>query len=194
MGFFSGVRRRIKKLIPKEVRPFIPYAAAMIPGMGPFAAMATKNPMMYKAIMAGGSKFLSDDEAGIKDVLRTSAFAAAPDALNKFGGPTGPYDKGIMGTLRKGAATIGQKAAASPYKTAAALGSVDAGIKAAELNEDALERYNREMAERGITDRKDRRARIQGTQQSEMISQRKNDTPPKDFEQQEIGMDDFMPK
>jgi len=45
-----------------------------------------------------------------------------------------------------------------------------------------------------IEDRKDRRARIQGTQQSEMISQRKNDTPPKDFEQQEIGMDDFMPQ
>jgi len=44
-----------------------------------------------------------------------------------------------------------------------------------------------------IEDRKDRRARIQGTQQSEMISQRNNDTPPKDFEQQEIGIDDFMP-
>tara|TARA_R110000824_G_scaffold147843_3_gene317380 strand:- start:1179 stop:2042 length:864 start_codon:yes stop_codon:yes gene_type:complete len=44
-----------------------------------------------------------------------------------------------------------------------------------------------------IEDRKDRRARIQGTQQSEMISQRKNDMPPKDFEQQEIGIDDFMP-
>jgi len=34
MGFFSGVRRRIKKLIPKEVRPFIPYIAAAIPGAG----------------------------------------------------------------------------------------------------------------------------------------------------------------
>jgi len=34
MGFFSGVRRRIKKLIPKEVRPFIPYLAAAIPGAG----------------------------------------------------------------------------------------------------------------------------------------------------------------
>jgi hypothetical protein len=32
MGFFSGARRKIKKLIPKEVRPFIPYIAAAIPG------------------------------------------------------------------------------------------------------------------------------------------------------------------
>jgi hypothetical protein len=28
MGFFSGIRRRIKKLIPKEVRPAIPFIAA----------------------------------------------------------------------------------------------------------------------------------------------------------------------
>ena len=40
MGFFSGVRRRIKKLIPKEVRPFVPYIAAAFclgPGIGGFA-------------------------------------------------------------------------------------------------------------------------------------------------------------
>ena len=33
MGFFSGIRRRIKKIIPKEIRPFVPYAAALIPGL-----------------------------------------------------------------------------------------------------------------------------------------------------------------
>ena len=161
MGFFSGVRRKIKKLIPKEVRPFIPYAAAMIPGAGlGLGAFAQSNPAMYKALMAGGTKFLSDDEANLKDVARTAAFAAAPDALNKFGGPTGPYDKGIMGTLRKGAATLGQKAAASPYKTAAVMGSADAGIKAAELNEDALAKYNAEMEAQGINDKAGRRAAI----------------------------------
>ena len=35
--------------------------------------------------------------------------------------------------------------------------------------------------EQMIEDRKDKRTRISGTQQSEMISQRKNDTPPTDF-------------
>jgi hypothetical protein len=45
-----------------------------------------------------------------------------------------------------------------------------------------------------IEDRKDRRTRLQGTQQSEMISQRKNDLPPKNFEQEEIGIQDFMPQ
>ena len=33
MGFFSGIRRRVKKLIPKEIRPAIPFIlAAMISG------------------------------------------------------------------------------------------------------------------------------------------------------------------
>ncbi len=42
MGFFSGVRRRIKKIIPKEIRPYVPYIAAAIPGMGPFASTALR--------------------------------------------------------------------------------------------------------------------------------------------------------
>jgi len=45
-----------------------------------------------------------------------------------------------------------------------------------------------------IEDRKDKRTRISGTQQREMISQRKNDLPPKDFEQAEIGIQNFMPQ
>jgi hypothetical protein len=36
--------------------------------------------------------------------------------------------------------------------------------------------------EQEIEDRKDKRIRMQGTQQSELIDQRKNDTLPKDFE------------
>jgi hypothetical protein len=42
MGFFSGARRKIKKLIPKEVRPFIPYIAALIPG-GPGFRIGSKH-------------------------------------------------------------------------------------------------------------------------------------------------------
>ena len=83
MGFFSKVRRRIKKLIPKEVRPFIPYAAAMIPGlqaMGPLSGIGSM--AARKALIAGGTKFLTDDEADLKDIARTSALAAAPDFLS----------------------------------------------------------------------------------------------------------------
>ena len=43
MGFFSGIRRRVKKLIPKEIRPAIPLlAAAILPGMaGPLEVLAS---------------------------------------------------------------------------------------------------------------------------------------------------------
>ena len=82
MGFFSGIRRRVKKLIPKEVRPFIPYAAALIPGANlGLGAFAKSNPAMYKALMAGGTKFLTDDEADLKDVGITATLAAAPTAV-----------------------------------------------------------------------------------------------------------------
>ena len=45
-----------------------------------------------------------------------------------------------------------------------------------------IEVDNAKAKEKEIEDRKDQRTRIQGTQQSEMISQRKNDTPPTNFE------------
>ena len=44
MGFFSGIRRRIKKIIPKEIRPAIPFiAAAPIPGMAGFRSKLQVN-------------------------------------------------------------------------------------------------------------------------------------------------------
>ena len=45
-----------------------------------------------------------------------------------------------------------------------------------------IEVDNAKAKEKEIEDRKDKRTRMQGTQQSEMISQRKNDTPPTNFE------------
>jgi len=45
-----------------------------------------------------------------------------------------------------------------------------------------IEVDNARAKEKEIEDRKDARTRIQGTQQSEMISQRKNDSPPTNFE------------
>ena len=54
--------------------------------------------------------------------------------------------------------------------------------------------------EKEIEDRKDQRARIIGTQQSEMISQRKNDGLPKNFESAGndtmggFGLEQFEPR
>ena len=50
------------------------------------------------------------------------------------------------------------------------------------------------LREAEIEDRKDKRAKIVGTQQSKMIDQRRNDLPPTNFEEKQIGMQDFMPQ
>ena len=62
-----------------------------------------------------------------------------------------------------------------------------------------MKRQNEQSKERYIEDRKDKRTRIQATQQSEMISQRQNDLLPKNFESQNDGLsglnlEQFMPR
>ena len=93
MGFFSGIRRRIKKIIPKEVRPFVPYLATMIPGlqtMGPLSGIGSM--AARKALIGGGTKFLIDDEADLKDIGITAALAGAPDYIGgKAGEMAGQY-------------------------------------------------------------------------------------------------------
>jgi len=62
-----------------------------------------------------------------------------------------------------------------------------------------MQRQNEESKERYIEDRKDKRTKIQATQQSEMISQRQNDLLPKNFESQNDGLsglnlEQFVPR
>ena len=59
---------------------------------------------------------------------------------------------------------------------------------------------NETLKEKEIEDRKDERIRIQGTQQSELIDQRKNDLLPKNFESagfdnlDGFGLEQFEPR
>jgi len=162
MGFFSKVRNKIKKIIPKEIRPFVPYAAAMLPGIGGLAGAYGK---FANAALARAA---TDDEADLKDIARTGIFAAAPTALGdyaKTGNSTALSfgDKGFLSQQAKlGAAKAAGYAEQNPFKTAAAMGSTDAAIKQVELNEDALSKYNAELAAQGIGDKTARRAAIRG--------------------------------
>ena len=79
MGFFSGIRRRIKKIIPKEIRPAIPFiAAAMIPGAG----VAGLGPIKSKFLTSAIARGLSDDEADVKDIFRAGANQCQPTNNN----------------------------------------------------------------------------------------------------------------
>jgi len=167
MGLFKKARKFVKKIIPKEIRPFIPYIAA---AFGPAGLAGTKfatlNPAFQKAILAGGTKFATDDEADLKDVGITAALAAAPDALGQFS-KTGQAAKLSMGDpgfftqqAKLGAAKLAGKAADSPFLTMGAQAGTDAAIKQAELDKDALEKYNADLLSQGIKDKGARRSAI----------------------------------
>jgi hypothetical protein len=150
MGFFSGARRKIKKLIPKEVRPFVPYIAAGMIGPGGLGALGQTSSRFLTAAAARG---LTDDEANLKDIARAGGLAALPSALSNYG------DSANVGA--KYAKTAGDYIAKQgALKTGAAQGAVDMGIKAAELNEDALAKYNADLARQGINDKAGRRSAI----------------------------------
>ena len=83
MGFFSGIRRRIKKIIPKEVRPAIPFIAAALPftapaGLGALGAKSATGSFLRASLAKG----ISDDEADLQDIFRTGAIAATPQLID----------------------------------------------------------------------------------------------------------------
>ena len=188
MGFSSGSRRRIKMLIPKEIRPYAPYiAAAMLPGAAASGMFSSAIGNQFMA--AAATKAATDDEADLKDILRTGTLAAAPAAIGKglesFGGAYGTGSSNALNAMKGskvGSSSIpfterlgnlatagsestylnpeGVTGAFNNAKMIGAQGSIDYGIKAAELNEDALADYNRQMLESGVNDKAGRRAAI----------------------------------
>jgi len=166
MGFFSGIRRRIKKIIPKEIRPALPFIAAMapIPGIGGLASRGLADQFIKSALV----KAATDDEASVKDILRTGAIAAAPQAIGKGLGSIGENyfaSKGTDSGIFK--ALTGAEKALSPgggfKQTAKIVGgqaATDFGIKQAELNKEALEQYNADLLAQGIRDKTKRRSAI----------------------------------
>ena len=165
MGFFSGIRRRIKKLIPKEIRPAIPFIAAMapIPGIGGLASRGLADQFLKASIAKG----LSDDEADIKDILRTGAIAAAPQAVGKGLGSLAPRfaSQGTDSEIFK--MLTGAEKALSPgggfkqtSKIVGGQAATDFGIKQAELNQKAIEEYERDLLAKGIRDKAARRSAI----------------------------------
>ena len=153
MGFFSGIRRRIKKLIPKEVRPFVPYAAALIPGLQGIGGLsAAKSRFLTSAITRG----LIDDEADFKDVATAGIMSAAPVALEGYVQGL-PGDSKTLEFLQKGKEGeritdyISRYASPSGLKDVATVvggqAAIDAGMQAAEDADDAEKEEDRKSKE-----------------------------------------------
>ena len=169
-------RKFVKKIIPKEVRAVAPYVAAYYGG----PAFAKSNLLsgigneafrtaIAKGIIAGGTQFAADDEADFKDVARAGILAAAPDAIagggEKLSQATArlgikkasPALTDLAGTIQKGARAVGD---AGPLTTIGTQSAIEGVEKLKEIEQDELERYNRELQDKGIRSRAERRTAI----------------------------------
>jgi hypothetical protein len=90
-----SVTKAISKIIPNEIKPILPYAALMIPGLqgvgGLLSQYGISNPMIQKMLISGATRGLTDSNAGFKDILRTGALAVAPDVIQSGLGSLGDY-------------------------------------------------------------------------------------------------------
>lgn len=171
MGFFKKVFKPVRKItdkiIPKELKPFLPYIAAAMGPAGLTASGIFSNPAITKALIAGATAAATDEDANI---LRTAALAGAPDALsqglgkfaNTYGAAGDTAEKFNMLTKAADYAGQGQQMieGAGALKTIGAQGAVDLGMKQAELNKEALEKYNADLLAQGIGDKTARRSAI----------------------------------
>jgi len=172
MGFFKKVfkpiRKVAKKIIPKEIRPFLPYiAAAFGPAGLAGTKFATMNPAFQKALIAGVTSAATDEQG---NPLRTALLAGAPDALSqglgnvaqKYGAVGDTADKFTLATKVGDVARAGQQSieGAGMLKTVAAQTAIDQSAKLAEINQDEIDQYNENLRKQGVLDKTKRRSSI----------------------------------
>jgi len=188
----GSVTKTIKKIIPKEIRPVLPFAAAAfgqpyLAGLGGATGFAAANPLITKALLSGATSALTDTG----NPLRTAALSIAPDILSQGLGSLGTaltpqttealkasISSGQIGSssipLTQQIGSLATKAAESDFltsltnpqslmdyaKATAIPASVEAAATLAEINQDELDKYNRQLEAQGIKDRAARRTSI----------------------------------
>ena len=171
---FRPVRKIAKKIIPKEVKPFLPYIAA---GFGPATAGLTGTAFAkaaaQKALIAAATSAATDEDG---NPLRAGLLSITPDLIGagteKLAGGDGRIAEFLnkTKTLKDGKKTASLaetiSSAANPETfmgQAKLLGSqtaVDQTAKLAEIQQDEIDAYNKKLREQGITGAADRRKAI----------------------------------
>jgi hypothetical protein len=184
MGFlkkvFRPVRKIAKKIIPKEIRPALPYIAAFYGG----PQMAGSNTFLSgignaglrnaisKGLIAGATAAATDEDANI---LRTAALAGAPDLLAEgLGNVAGRIDPNLIAdsdsfvqigdTAAKTAGALSRASegikAAGALKTIGTQTAIDSAARFAELNQAEIDKYNQSLLSQGMKSKADRRSAI----------------------------------
>ena len=178
MGFFKKVFRPVrkiaKKIIPKEVRPFLPYIAA---GFGPATAGLTGTAFAkaaaQKALIAAATSAATDEQG---DPLRAGLLSITPDLIGAGTTKLGSGDGRIADflnktkTLKDGTETISLVERAQALQSPETFGdyakviggqtAIDQSAKFAEINQDEIDKYNEELRKQGVLDKTNRRTSI----------------------------------
>ena len=184
-GVVEKITKPIRKIIPKEIRPILPIAAAFlpIPGAGALGSALAKtglNPLVQAAIKRGiisaGVQGITEGKvdpfktaiSGIAGGLAETGAAGLPSFLQKAPAPLyeemGAKSLSVPGFLaskagelaQTGAVKIAEAAAASPFKTAATASGIVGAKAAVDEQQRLLDEYNRSLDESGVEDNSER--------------------------------------
>jgi hypothetical protein len=165
MGFFKKVFRPVrkiaKKIIPKEVRPFLPYIAASFGPVGAGTFSSGIKAALQRGLIAGATSAATDEEG---NPLRAGILAATPGLI---------ADTAQLGAVNAELAGMGKTAGAlerttdfiranEGLKTIGAQTALDQSAKFAEIRQDEIDAYNASLLEQGVQDKTKRRAAIFG--------------------------------
>jgi hypothetical protein len=164
---FRPVQKVVKKIVPKEVRPALPFIAASMfgPATAGLTGTSLAKALAQRGLIAGATKAATDEDANLKDVLRTSALTVAPQAIGAGIQKVTPVD--MFGDIEDYQKFItGVKKYTEPSgilqtgKVIAGQTAIDQAAKLAEINEKELADYEAKLAEQGIRDKAERRSAI----------------------------------
>ena len=168
---FRPVRKIAKKIIPKEIRPFLPYIAA---GFGPGIAgkafgSGLGTALAQRGLIAAATSAATDEQG---NPLRAGILAAAPGAISgglgqvatkfapvKDAGTALSFTEKLANMAGKGDAAVRNLGA---LKTIGAQTALDQSAKFAEIRQDEIDQYNKNLLEQGVASKVDRRNAIFG--------------------------------
>jgi len=179
------ITKPIQKLIPKEIRPVLPIAAAFlpIPGAGALGSALAKtglNPLVQAAIKRGiisaGVQGVTEGKispfktaiAGLAGGLSETGAAGLPSFLQKAPAPLyeemGAKSLSVPQFLaskagelaQTGAVKAAEFAAEKPFKTAAVASGIVGAKEAIDEQQRLLDEYNKGLTESGVTDNSER--------------------------------------
>ena len=194
-GVVKKAKKLVRKAIPKEIKPALPYIAAYYGGPLLAGKSAFLTPAVSKALIAGTTSAIADERG---NPLRAAALAATPDLLQSGLGNIGskltpqttqalkaslPVRSGSLavgganavplsqqlGSLATAASesdlmtslvspkgqTLGAQAKALAIPTA-----IEGGAQLAQIQQDQIDEYNRQLQEQGVMNKVKRRQGI----------------------------------